>query len=228
MVADGEGGRAADPRVRTAGVAGGVAGDDADAEVVGLIVHRFPEFGELVVGHLGRERKGDGEMRGVQPGDGDVREDDVDGEPARALEAEGGEHGDGVGRDGDRGAVDIEETEVDAVGRAERHVVAGRAQPRVDVLVEELAVDLSEVGHTRPPGAASKNVLIRRRRGRDGLRFRSRFRSRRGSRSPGWSARSLAGRKVGRSPVPAHEETRRRFEGAWKVPPPDCSRVGST
>jgi hypothetical protein len=73
----------------------------------------------------------------------------VEGEPARPLEPEARHDEHRVRRERHGPPADVDHAEVDAVLGPEPHVLAVGPEVRVDVRVEELAVDLAEVGHAR-------------------------------------------------------------------------------
>jgi len=134
-----------------------VARHDRDAEIDALRVDRLPDRRELVVGHPLRERKTDREMRRGDAADGHVREHEVECKPRRPLEAQRGEDRERIGGGDQRPTADIEDAEVDAVGRADGDVVAVGTEIRCDVPIEERAIDFAEVAHGRqvPPSGLS-------------------------------------------------------------------------
>jgi hypothetical protein len=144
-VADRECGAPADGRPRAVGVSPGVSGDDAHAQGLRLAVEHLPERGERLVGRVAREVQVDREVRRRQPGDGDVRQQDVDREPRGPLHPEVGEDEDGVRGEREDAVADVYRAEIDAVVRAEADVPAVCAELWIDVLVEERAVDLAHV-----------------------------------------------------------------------------------
>jgi hypothetical protein len=142
-----------------------VAGDDRDAEVAALGVDGTPDRIEVGLAHLRRQGQRDGEVRRGEAGDGDVREDDADGEAARPLPAELREDRDRVRRGHEGVLADGDHPEVDAVSRADGDVVPVGAEPGGDVLLEERPRDLAGVhtGGSAPRGLGLSATGLRSR-----------------------------------------------------------------
>ena len=87
-------------------------------------------------------------MRRRDARDRDVAQEDVEGEPRRALETERRHDEDRVGGGDEHVLADVDRPEVHAVLWPEANVVALGPEVRVDPVVEEVAVDFPEVVHT--------------------------------------------------------------------------------
>ncbi len=104
----------------------------------------LPHLLELGLRDLGGEVQVDREVAGLEPGNGDVAEDDVEAEPGGFGKAEGRDDEEGVGRESHVPPAHSDDSVVDAVVRSDDDIAARGAEPRIDDPVEKGGMDLAE------------------------------------------------------------------------------------